>query len=273
MRRKFCSRRRRGCQGRARAGRGGARQAGGRPSATGPAAGWGRGRVRASVREGGRRVAGRAAGTMWASPSGGPCGARATARGQVAGAGAGGRARLALPSRPRLRPTRVPAALGAPGPAGAGASFLSVSKVAPGPSASGLEDARGPEGGRPGAGGPDGPSFCLGAARPPPTVGRRRQEGVRGSGRRGESGTQRVRSTAAAARGSRDPRWQYLASVGSRRESNLSWDQGGEICIKQSPGCVYSVNLLREDSCLGSRGRKLRIYEVESARYLKQGTG
>lgn len=53
MRRKFCSRRRRSCQGPARAGRGGARQAGGHPGAAGPAAGRGRGRVRASVREGG----------------------------------------------------------------------------------------------------------------------------------------------------------------------------------------------------------------------------
>ena len=36
--------------------------------------------------------------------------------------------------------------------------------------------------------------------------------------------------------------------------------------------CLRRENLLRGDSCLGSRGRKLRFYEVESARYLKQGT-
>lgn len=224
MRRKFCSRRRRGCQGRARAGRGEARQAGGCLGAAGPAAGRGRGRVRASVREGGRPCrgdnVGLAVGRALPGAGHGPrasCGRR---RGRPA--------RLVFPSRPRLRPTRVPAAAGAPGPAGAGASFLSVCKVAPGPSASGLEDARGPEGAQPRVRGPYGPSFCLGAARPPSAVGKPRQEGVRGSGRRGESGTQRVRSAAAAAaRGSGDPRWQYLASVGARRESNLSWDQGG----------------------------------------------
>lgn len=198
------------------------------------------------------RVAGGAAGTMWASPSGRPCRARARARGQVAAG-----ARLTLPSRPRPRPTRVTAAAGAPGPAGAGASFLFVCKVAPGRSASGLKDAAAGRVGGPGPVGPTARAFVW-----VPRARRGLTETGRGAslGRRGESGTRRVRSAAAAAGGSRDPRWQYLAWVGFRGENNLSWDQGGRnLCIKQSPGCVYGVNLLREDSCVESGRRKWRF--------------
>lgn len=103
----------------------------------------------------------------------GPAGKlRAPARGRSAGA------RRALPSRPRLRPTRVPAAPGAPGPAGAGASLLNVRKVASGPSASGLEGAaarrvggRGPWARR--------PELLSGRCAPAARRGPTRQEGDR----------------------------------------------------------------------------------------------
>lgn len=105
----------------------------------------------------------------------GPAGRGPRPAGKLRAPALAARARLALPSSPRPRPTRVPAALGAPGPAAACASLVSVCKVAPGPSASRLEDA--------GARGPDGRSFCLGAARPPPAARRGQTETGRGASR------------------------------------------------------------------------------------------
>lgn len=188
MRRKFCSRRRRGRQGRARAGRGGARQAGGCRGAAGPAAGPGRGRVRAAVREGGRPCrgdnVGLAVGRALPGAGHGPrasCGRRRWRPGRASPSP------RALARGPRAcRPPRAHPDLRPPAPP----SFL-FAKLHRDPRPLGWRTPR------PGARGPDGPSFCLGAARPPPAVGRRRQEGVRASGRRGESGTRRVRSAAA----------------------------------------------------------------------------
>lgn len=155
----------------------------------------------------------------------GPAGRGPWPAGKLRAPALAARARLALPSRPRPRPTRVPAAPGAPGPAAAGASFLSVCEVAPGPSASGLEDAaaRGPWARRP----------ELLSGRLAPAARRGQTETGRGASLGPARG---IRNPASALRrggagGSRDPRWQYLASVGFRRESNLSWDLGGEICV------------------------------------------
>lgn len=187
--RKFCSRCRWCRQGRARAGQRGARQAGGRP---GPRSRPGQGACASGCAPGWPAVpcrgdnVGLAVGRALPGAGRGP---RATCGRRRPGARAAGRPRLALPSRPRLRPTRVPAAPGAPGPAGAGASLFRVCKVASGPLASGLEDAaaRGVGGPGPWARRPE-----LLSARPPPAVGRRgRRETGRGAsrGRRGESGT------------------------------------------------------------------------------------
>lgn len=173
--------------------------------------------------------------------------ARATAGGQVAGAGAGGRGAPRPPLAPSPRPTRAP---GAPGP-GAGAASLSVGEVAPGPPASGPEGARGPWARRP----------ELLSGRRAPAVGRRRQEGVRAAAGAGNPEPGRVRSArrreeAVTPDGSVWPRSDLEGKASSPGTG------GRDACIKQSPGCVYGTNLLREASCLGSGGRKLRFYEV-----------
>lgn len=177
------------------------------PPGPGPSGAW---RSAAGRRPPGRRgprsrpgqgacASGRARG--WPAVPRGQCGPRRRAglagrgprpAGKLRAPALAARARLALPSSPRPRPTRVPAAPGAPGPAAACVSLFNVCKVAPGPSASGLEDAaaRGPWARRP----------ELLSGRRAPAVGRRRQEGVRAAGRRGESGTRRVRSAAAGRR-------------------------------------------------------------------------
>lgn len=209
--RKFCSRRRWGRQGRARAGRGGALQAGGRREAAGPQPA-----VQGACASGRARRSRAARGDNVGLAVGRALPGAGHSLEQVAGARAGGRGASLPPSSPRPRPTRVPASrahpdLRAPAPP----SFLFAK----------LHRDRGfGVGGRrcPWA---RSPSFCLGAVRPPATVGTRRQEGLElGPAARG---IRNPASPRAAGRGSRDPRWQCSASLGFRRKSNLSWDRGG----------------------------------------------
>lgn len=187
-----------------------------------PAAGPGRGRVRPSERAGGHRAPRGQCGPPGLAV-GRACRAPATARGKLpAAAGRAAPSPGALARGPRAcRPTREH-----PDPAGAGASCLCVRKVAPGPSASGLERSRGPWARRP----------ELLSGRRAPAARRGQTETGRGASR-GPPRATRNPGESSRRRRRRKPRPQ-MAGVGLggfRRKSNLSRDQGEKSMCKTKP--------------------------------------